>query len=151
MGAMAMCDENCMDLNFAATEAEASTGIARISTCLEAQGLPQHKAADVKIALAEAINNVVEHAYAGITPAKVKVRCRLHENWLEILISDTGNPLPGFRVPDGVPAPLGSSLNDLPEGGFGWFLIHELTSEIRYEHANGCNCLSLRFDFPRLG
>ncbi|WP_420585976.1 ATP-binding protein [Ruegeria sp.] len=143
-----MCNGKCLDLNFAATEVEASAGIAQLSRCLAAQGLPAQKAGDVKIALAEAINNVVEHAYADVTPAKVKVRCRLHRNWLHILISDTGSPLPGFRVPDGVPAELGSSIDDLPEGGFGWFLIHELTSDIHYERSNGCNRLSLRFDFP---
>lgn len=143
-----MCNGKCLDLIFAATESEASAGIAQLSKCLETQGLPPHKASDVKIALAEAINNVVEHAYADVTPAKVQVRCRLHKNWLEILIADTGNPLPGFRVPDGVPAPLGSTIQGLPEGGFGWFLIHELTSDIRYEHSEGCNRLSLRFDFP---
>ena len=96
-----MCNGKCLDLSFAATESEASAGIAQLSRCLATQGLPQHKAGDVKIALAEAINNVVEHAYADVTPAKVQVRCRLHRNWLDILISDTGNPLPGFRVPDG--------------------------------------------------
>ncbi|WP_254438803.1 MULTISPECIES: ATP-binding protein [Ruegeria] len=143
-----MYNGKCLDLSFAATETEASAGIAQLSRGLAAHGLPAHKAGDVKIALAEAINNVVEHAYADITPAKVKVRCRLHQNWLEILISDTGNPLPGFRVPDGIPASLGSTVEDLPEGGFGWFLIHELTSDIRYERSNGCNRLSLRFDFP---
>ncbi|CUK11602.1 Serine-protein kinase RsbW [Ruegeria denitrificans] len=144
-----MHNGKCLDLSFAATESEASAGIAQLSQRLSAQGLPTHKAGDVKIALAEAINNVIEHAYADITPAKVKVRCRLHQNWLEILISDTGNPLPGFRVPDGIPASLGSTIDELPEGGFGWFLIHELTSDIRYERSNGCNRLSLRFDFPK--
>ena len=143
-----MGNRNCLDLSFAATEAEASAGIAKLSKGLEAHGLPTQKASDVKIALAEAINNVVEHAYAGITPAKVKVHCRLHRNWLDILITDTGNPMPGFRVPDSVPPPLGSSREELPEGGFGWFLIHKLTSEIRYERRHGCNQLSLRFDFP---
>ncbi|WP_170774781.1 ATP-binding protein [Ruegeria lacuscaerulensis] len=143
-----MCTGNCLDLQFSATASDASAGIAQLSACLKAQGLPAHKAGDVKIALAEAINNVVEHAYAGVTPAQVKVRCRLNQDWLEILISDTGNPLPGFRVPEGMPAALGSSRDELPEGGFGWFLIHELTSDIRYERSNGCNWLSLRFDFP---
>jgi len=142
-----MYNGKCLDLSFAATETEASAGIARLSQELSAQGLPAQKAGDVKIALAEAINNVVEHAYAEITPAEVAVRCRLHQNWLEILISDTGNPLPGFRVPDGIPAPLGTTVDELPEGGFGCFLIHELTSDIRYERSNGCNRLSLRFDF----
>lgn len=143
-----MCNGKCLDLSFAATESEASAGIAQLSRCLATQGLPQHKAGDVKIALAEAINNVVEHAYADVTPAKVQVRCRLHRNWLDILISDTGTPLPGLQVPDGVPASLGSTIDELPEGGFGWYLIHELTSDIRYERSDGCNRLSLRFDFP---
>ncbi len=41
-------------------------GIARLSAGLAERGLPAPKASDVKIALAEAINNLVEHAYAGI-------------------------------------------------------------------------------------
>ncbi len=143
-----MYNGNCLDLSFVATEAEAITGIAKLSTCLEANGLPRNKAGDVKIALAEAINNVVEHAYAGITPAKVQIRCRLNQNWLDILISDTGKPMPGLSVPDGIPAPLGTTIEELPEGGFGWFLIHQLTSDIRYERIQGCNRLSLRFNLP---
>ncbi|WP_171124431.1 MULTISPECIES: ATP-binding protein [unclassified Ruegeria] len=146
-----MSNCNCLDLSFVATEAEASLGIARLSLCLEEKGLPGHKAGDVKIALAEAINNVVEHAYAGITPARVQVHCRFHQNWLDILISDTGMPLPGFCIPEGIPAALGETIDELPEGGFGWFLIHELTSDIRYERKRGCNRLSLRFDFPDSG
>ncbi|KUJ79139.1 ATP-binding protein [Ruegeria profundi] len=137
----------CLDLSFLATQSKASAGVARISQDLEAQGLPAPWAGDVKIALAEAINNVVEHAYAGLTPAEVEIRCQLHKTWLDVLITDTGNPLPGLCIPDGILAPLGSTLSELPEGGFGWFLIHELTSEIRYERSNGRNRLSLRFDF----
>lgn len=143
-----MCNGKCVDMSFAATEAEASAGIAQLSRCLATKGLPQSKASDVKIALAEAINNVVEHAYADVKPARVNIRCRLHRRWLDILISDTGSPLPGCRIPDGIPAPLGTTINELPEGGFGWYLIHELTSDIRYERTDGCNRLSLRFDFP---
>lgn len=146
-----ICDDSCLELSFPATEVEASTGIARLCTGLASQGLPAHKAGDVKIALAEAINNVVEHAYARIASARVRVTCRLEYERLDILISDTGNPLPGLEPPDGTPADIGTSLSDLPEGGFGWFLIHQVTSDIRYERRNGCNRLSLRFDFARNG
>lgn len=141
-------DPTCLELSFAATETEASAGIARLSAGLSDRGLPAQKAGDVKIALAEAINNVVEHAYSGIAPASVLVKCRLYREWLVIVISDTGNPLRGCRLPDGVPAKIGSSMQDLPEGGFGWYLIHQLSSHIHYERHNGCNRLSLRFDFP---
>ncbi|WP_298937324.1 ATP-binding protein [uncultured Ruegeria sp.] len=140
-------NETCLELSFPATEAEASAGIEQLSTGLSDQGLPVQKADDVKIALAEAINNVVEHAYAGIAPAKVQVTCRLDQDRLDILISDTGNPLPGLHPPDGIPASVDTTPQDLPEGGFGWYLIYELTSDISYERRKGCNRLSLRFDF----
>ena len=139
--------ETSLQLSFRATEAQASAGIAQLSDGLARRGLPAQRAGDVKIALAEAINNVVEHAYAGVAPAKVQVTCWLEHDRLDILISDTGNPLPGLHPPDGKPAAIGNTLEDLPEGGFGWFLIHQLTSDIRYERRNGCNRLSLRFDF----
>ncbi len=142
-----ICNKTCLELSFHATDTEASAGIARLSSGLANHGLPPHKSDDVKIALAEAINNVVEHAYNGIAPANVQVTCRLDRDRLDILISDTGHPLPGFRMPDGTPAPLGETTQDLPEGGFGWFLIHQLTSDIRYERRDGCNRLSLRFNF----
>ena len=142
-------NETCLELSFPATELEASAGIAQLSAGLSQQGLPDHMADDVKIALAEAINNVVEHAYEGIAPAKVQVTCRLERDRLDILISDTGNPMPGYQLPDGTPASVETNLQDLPEGGFGWFLINQLTSDICYERHQGCNRLSLRFDFER--
>lgn len=144
-----ICDKTCLELSFPATNTEASAGIARLSNGLANHGLPPHKSDDVKIALAEAINNVVEHAYNGIAPAKVQVTCRLDRDRLDILISDTGHPLPGFRMPEGTPAPLGKTTQDLPEGGFGWFLFHQLTSDIQYERRDGCNRLSLRFNFGK--
>ena len=143
-----MCNGKCLDLSFAATESEASAGIAQLSRCLAGQGLPAHKAGDVKIALAEAINNVVEHAYADVTPAKVKVRCRLHRNWLEILISDTGESVAGISCSRRCTRAAGFICRRVARRGFGWFLIHELTSDIHYERCDGCNRLSLRFDFP---
>ena len=143
------CKQNCLEVSFPATQVQASAGIAALSVRLAAQGLPESKADDVRIALTEAINNVVEHAYAGIAPAKVQVTCRLDHNRLDILISDTGNPLPGYKLPDGIPASVETGVQDLPEGGFGWFLIHQLTSDIWYERRDGCNRLSLRFDFDQ--
>ncbi|MCX8954062.1 ATP-binding protein [Ruegeria sp. NA] len=146
-----ICNATCLELSFPATETEASAGIAKLSAGLAKRGLPPHKADDVKIALAEAINNVVEHAYMDVAPAGVQVTCRLDRNRLDILISDTGHPLPGYEPPDGTPAPLGTRIQDLPEGGFGWFLIHQLTSDICYERRDGCNRLSLRFNFDKNG
>ena len=141
------CQEDCLDLSFPAIEAQASQGIAALSARLAAHGLPANKADDVKIALAEAINNVVEHAYAGVAPADVQVDCSLCKNRLVIRIADTGKPMPDLHPPESVPASVETGLHDLPEGGFGWFLIHQLASEIHYERKNGSNLLRLHFDF----
>ncbi|TMV04870.1 ATP-binding protein [Ruegeria sediminis] len=139
-------DQNRLELCFPATEAAASAAIATLALRLGARGLTEERAADVKIALAEAVNNVVEHAYAGLEPARVRVECRLRPDRLDILIWDTGRPLPGLRVPAGEPASVDRDLQDLPEGGFGWFLIRQLSSAVGYERRKGWNRLSLRFD-----
>ncbi|KUJ85384.1 ATPase [Ruegeria marisrubri] len=139
-------DQDRVELSFPAVEVAASAGLANLSAQLAARGLPQERAGDVKIALAEAINNVVEHAYAGMEPALVQVECRFGPNRLDILISDTGRPLPGARPPDGEPASVDTPLQDLPEGGFGWFLIRQLAKDVRYERRDGSNRLHLRFD-----
>ncbi|SDX48191.1 serine/threonine-protein kinase RsbW [Ruegeria halocynthiae] len=141
------CKQDCLDLSFPATQAQASAGIVTLSARLAAYGLPVSKADDVKIALAEAINNVVKHAYAGIAPADIQIDCCLCKDKLVIQITDTGKPMPNLRLPDGPPAPVDAPLQDLPEGGFGWHLIRQLTSNIQYERRDGGNRLCLRFDF----
>ncbi len=140
-------DRQDLEMFFAATKAEASAGIATLSERLGALGLPETETDDVRIALAEAINNVVEHAYAGTTPENVHVKCSLGAENLEILITDSGVPMPEGALGTRVPASVDTVLSDLPEGGFGWYLIRTLTSNVQYERRGGCNRLSLLFDF----
>ena len=132
---------------FNATELEARTALATISDRLRASWLGRDQADSVEIALAEAINNVVEHAYAKAEPGTVRVSCTLRDTHLEIRICDAGVPLPDNRLPPGLAADVSVAREDLPEGGFGWFLIRELTSDIRYDRCGLINHLSLRFDF----
>lgn len=141
------CKNGGTDLSFAANEADASTAIACLHGSLVALGVPHQRNCDVKIALAEAINNVVEHAYAGNPQGRVQVRATMDRNGLSILITDRGRPLPGLRVPDGVPASVETAREDLPEGGFGWFLIRQLCDNVRYDRTDGENRLRLSFDF----
>ncbi len=134
-------------MSFCATELEARQAIVVISDRLRASGLARDRADEVEIALAESINNVVEHAYAGTEPGVIRVLCSLRCAHLDIRICDTGAPLPQERLPPGLAADVSVARTDLPEGGFGWFLIRELTSDIRYDRCGLINHLSLRFDF----
>ncbi len=132
--------------SFQATQLEARDGIGSVVDKLRALGLSETRAGEVQIALAEAVNNVVEHAYADRSPGDIRIRCNLENDQLWINIWDAGVPLPDSKLPLGNPADISGPIEDLPEGGFGWFLIRELTSDIHYQREEGANELSLCFD-----
>ncbi|MEY8841894.1 ATP-binding protein [Cribrihabitans sp. XS_ASV171] len=132
-------------LSFPARETAARVGIQNLATALRSRGLSKECVADVEIALAEAINNIIEHAYAGQAAGRVLVICSLGGDSLDILITDRGRGFPKGRLPQGRPARIAVPAQNLPEGGFGWHLIRQLASEIRYERCDGLNRLSLTF------
>lgn len=132
--------------SFTATELDARSGISQVVERLRDLDLPRERLEDVQIALAEAVNNVVEHAYPGHSTGNVDIRCKLSDQELRIRISDAGPPFPDGKLPEGAPRDISGPLETLPEGGFGWYLIRELTNEVHYERENGNNQLSLCFE-----
>lgn len=92
--------------------------------------------------LAEALNNIVEHAYAG-GRGRIRLCLRIRGNDIHCCIADQGHPMPGGTPPRGELAPLPPDA-PLPEGGFGWHLIRALSQDIAYQHESGRNCLSFR-------
>lgn len=96
----------------------------------------------VEIVLAEVLNNIVEHAYAG-QDGWISLRLTCSAAALLAELGDSGAEMPGLAPPAGRLADLG---DDLPEGGFGWFLIRSLTTDLAYERHAGTNLL--RFAIP---
>ena len=70
-----------------------------------------------EIVLAEALNNIVEHAYARHT-GEIEITLLLHQNALICRIIDTGLPMPNDALPAGHLTEFAPT-DDLPEGGFG--------------------------------
>jgi serine/threonine-protein kinase RsbW len=134
--------------SFRATELDARRGIVSVVERLKEMGIPNTRVDEVQIALAEAVNNVVEHAYAETATGDVLIRCNLHPDRLWVEIRDAGAPFPASKLPEGraVDVNTDTPLEDLPEGGFGWFLIRELTSVIQYQRNMDNNQLSLCFE-----
>lgn len=90
--------------------------------------------------LAEVLNNIVEHAYAG-QPGDIGISFRLSGDALAFTVTDRGGGLPGGVLPQGdLPAERG--IEDLPEGGFGWYLIRLLAEDLVYLRIGGENRLS---------
>ncbi|MFK7751256.1 MAG: ATP-binding protein [Sedimentitalea sp.] len=135
-----------IDITFESTELGAREGIARVISALTERGLSQDHLGTVEIALAESVNNIIEHAFAGLAPDVVRVRLLLERNLLVLTIHDNGNALPNEEMPPGDPADLQVARSELPEGGFGWFLIRELTTTLSYVRKDGSNILTLQFD-----
>lgn len=108
-------------------------------------GLDDASCGKIEIALAEALNNVVEHAYAG-TPGAIRMEMTHTEGDLQVTLRDKGAALPRLRPPAGHPPALHDERDALPEGGFGWFLIRNLTRGLHYARDAGENRLTLVFD-----
>ncbi|MET4100938.1 serine/threonine-protein kinase RsbW [Roseovarius sp. MBR-78] len=117
---------------------------------LRAHGLPEAACGTVEIVLAEALNNIVEHAYAGTDRGEIRLHARLGPGKLICTLSDRGAALPAQGLPEGRLPEIGPAQDTLPEGGFGWFLIRSLTRDIRYSRDAGGNRLTLSFDLPGL-
>jgi len=52
--------------------------------------------------------------------------------------------MPDGKLPLGDLAPLDAELDDLPEGGFGWFLIQHLARDVTYTRVDNENHLKMR-------
>ncbi|MAM25408.1 MAG: serine/threonine protein kinase [Rhodobacteraceae bacterium] len=94
----------------------------------------------VEIVLAEALNNIVEHAYCAARVAcPIDIMCRHGERALDIRITDGGRPMP-----DDCPPPRTEPTPIPQENGFGWMLIHTLTDDVSYCRRRGKNHLAMR-------
>ena len=112
-------------------------GLAALMAAEPLRGLSDECRGRAEIVLAEALNNIVEHAYAG-APGQIDISLRLDGAALSCHIADRGRAMPNLALPLGVLRDLG---DDPPEGGFGWFLIHSLAQSLTYARQDGQNCL----------
>lgn len=109
-----------------------------------ARRLTAEDAGTFEVALAEVLNNVVEHAHAGIAPSRVSLILRREPGALWCRVEDGGHPMPG-RLPPGADGPApGADPAGLPEGGWGWILIRALATDIGYERLADRNLLTFR-------
>lgn len=139
-------------IDFNATELDARAGIAKVMVRLQDLGLTPDQLGSIEIALAEAVNNIVEHAYANSAPGMVHIISHLTPNTLRLNLFDHGVPFPDAATPAPARADVSGPRETLPEGGFGWFLIRQLTDRLSYDRRRGCNrlCLEFRFDSERV-
>lgn len=111
------------------------------------KGLSEDDTLALRLCVDEVCTNVVSYAYEGQAPGPL----RLEVWWptdaeqatasVVIRVLDWGMPFD----PSAAPAPsLEAELEDRAVGGLGWFLVHQMMDEARYERtADGCNLSTL--------
>lgn len=100
---------------------------------------------DIQIVLAEVLNNIAEHAFSGAQPEVARLTLSTTGPWLDAVAEDAGRPLPNLTPPDPDLPATDVACDDLPEGGFGWFLVQQLSDKVSYERIDEMNRLCLRF------
>jgi len=123
------------------------TALGRLFDTLLLQSLSDEGRGTAEIVLAEALNNIVEHAYAS-ADGEIELTLHMTRAALVCRIVDHGMPMPGEILPEGRLAPLPSE-GELPEGGFGWHLIRSLSQDLAYQRCEGRNQLSFCLDMTR--
>ncbi|MEP2029577.1 MAG: ATP-binding protein [Paracoccaceae bacterium] len=111
-------------------------------------GLATDDIATVELVTAEVLNNIVEHAYSDEPGNIIRLCCNQKSDGLHITFEDIGKRMPEGDAPNATSANADAEFDDLPEGGFGWFLIHELTSDLTYRRQRDRNLLSMCLPTP---
>lgn len=134
-----------LDLQFPGREEEVRRALMQLRAWMKAHRFRPQFRGDVELVLAEVLNNIVEHALPGHLNNEVTVCGQVSEGCLSMQVSDHGSPLPGGQIPDGLHPGLDVALQDLPEGGFGWMLVRQLTTDLHYSRRPGTNRLCMCF------
>ncbi|MEM6758087.1 MAG: ATP-binding protein [Pseudomonadota bacterium] len=108
-------------------------------------GLEPEEIGTVELVLAEAMNNIVEHAYPTTDcPGPISLKCAKQLDGLGFAIEDKGRAMPDGKTPVGMAVDVDVAFDDLPEGGFGWFLIKDLAKDVSYARIDDTNRLTFR-------
>jgi sigma-B regulation protein RsbU (phosphoserine phosphatase) len=98
-------------------------------------------ARDIRLAVEEAVVNVIDYAYPRGMEGDVAVDVSSNGHQVKVIISDTGTP---FDPTKENRADTTLSVEDRPIGGLGILLVRKLMDSINYERINGKNVLTLK-------
>ena len=98
------------------------------------------KAHNIKLAVEEAVVNVMEYAYPTGTTGDIGIHAMYNERKLKFIITDSGV---AFNPTKASLADTTLGVEERPVGGLGLLLVRELMDSINYERINHKNTLTL--------
>lgn len=141
-------DRPFISVRLQGTLSQVRKSLALIRTEVVASGASADFCGRVETVVAEVLNNVVEHALVdGQAGNLVTIKARFLDHGCRFQITDTGRPLPEGKLPEKHLPSVETAFENLPEGGFGWALVHTLAHSIRYTRTSRFNRLSFVVPF----
>lgn len=111
--------------------------------CTARPGTNPEDADSLRLCLAEALTNIVEHAYGGLEGQPIHADVHIRSTSYEVQLIDEGKPMPGGQLPEVSVDFDADDFESLPENGLGWLLIQSEMDDVGYERRDGCNVLRL--------
>ena len=100
-----------------------------------------HVAYAVNLAIDEILTNTISYGYEDDERRRIEVIVRLEPEALVVVIVDDSLPFDLALVPERDIE--GASLEDMPLGGLGIFLVHQMMDSVDYRREEGCNVVTL--------
>ena len=135
--------QNIVQLSFKSDPGSVRGAQACIVETLKQRDLSPDDFARAEIVVAEVINNIVEHAYDHTGGQPIGISIKTSTQGVAFQFTDRGRGLPDNIIPHGKMPDVDCAVADLPEGGFGWLLIRQLSSGLEYTRINGENNFKL--------
>ena len=129
-----------LELNVKATIENISQVIGNIEDFLRRKGFTDETVFDVRLAVDEAITNVIQHGYEG-KEGLIHIRCEVSIKEIVLVVEDSAKP---FNLSSVEEPRLSDSLEKRQIGGLGVYLIKKKMDQVTHEFKNGKNILTMK-------
>lgn len=138
---------NTFEKSFLSEQKLVSSVVTEVLDWLRQQRVLLAARANTEIVLSEILNNVIEHGYKYSPHGEVDLYAELRPRILAIQVTDKGCEFTGFKDVEMLNR-IGTPLVELPEGGFGSFLIVSLTKNVCLQRVGDENILKFEIEAP---
>lgn len=106
----------------------------------ESYGFVEGQIADIRLAVDEAVTNIIKHAYQNDTSKEINITLKFSDNQLCILLTDTGKTFEfeTYELPD-----IKKQIEQKKRGGMGVYLIHSLMDKVSYSRKGQKNRMTM--------
>lgn len=106
----------------------------------ESYGFVEGQIADIRLAVDEAVTNIIKHAYQNDTSKEINITLKFNDNQLCILLTDTGKTFEfeTYELPD-----IKKQIEQKKRGGMGVYLIHSLMDKVSYTRKGQKNRMTM--------